>query len=187
MEGAKVPHKNKLKDLIIMKTNRVNNRILLFTAAILFSLGIMAQQGKGPRATGEGKLANFIPDLTEEQTAQIKDLRIQHLASMQENRAKAQVLQAELRQLEIADKADMNKINSKIDEISAVRNIMAKDRSKHKQEVRKLLTPEQRVIYDSHRKRGRGNGFGPAHASKKGRGQGQGYGQGQGKRGPCHN
>jgi Spy/CpxP family protein refolding chaperone len=90
-----------------------------------------------------------LPGITEEQKTKINELQVAHMKEMTAYQAELQKLEAELNQLEVAENADLNKINAKIDEISAVQNKMDKEGSKHRQAIRNILTPEQRVLFDA--------------------------------------
>ena len=55
---------------------------------------------------------------------------------------------ARMQTLETADKADMQAINALIDEIQSLQGKIMKMHASHRQEIRKMLTPEQRVDFD---------------------------------------
>jgi Spy/CpxP family protein refolding chaperone len=136
-----------------MKSILIKKRLIaVATAVCLVSIFVSAQ---GP---GDKGCPNYmdIPDLTAEQKAKIDEMHISHLKDMNTYRAEVDKLEAELRVLEIADKPDTKVIDAKIDEISGVKNKMDKERSKHHQEVRALLTDSQKVIFDSHQMKGYG-------------------------------
>ncbi len=146
-----------------MKTNRNKLRIigLIFLSATL-GMNSFAQKGKMLQ-----NQCRMLPDLTDEQTEKISDLRTTHMQEMTKFRADMKVLRAELDKLSIAENADLKSINAKIDDITTVKNSMTKAQYMHRQEVRKLLTEEQRIVFDARA----GKGFGPRHGY--GRGQGQ--------------
>jgi len=148
----------------------VKRKGVLTSVLIAFLLTSFAFS-QGPENRGNNAKCD-IPGLTDDQKAKIDELRIPHLKVMNNYRAELDKLEAELNLLEIADSPDTKKIDSKIDEISAVENKMAKERSKHQQAVRATLTPDQKVFFDAHG----GKGYG----KRGGKHQGQGYGQGQG-------
>lgn len=157
---------------------RLKNRKSL--SLIVFALMISTLAfSQGPNQ-GKCRAVANIPDLTEEQQTKIDALKAPHLKVMLENRTELDKLNAELKALEIADQPDMAKINAKIDEISAVKTKMAKERSKHRQDVRVLLTDEQKVYFDSHRRGPEGKGQGGHRCG--GKGPAHGYGPGNG---PC--
>lgn len=141
-----------------METIRNKSRVILSALALLIAVGAMSQrQDNNQGALVEKRGLKYIPDLTEEQMSKIDDLRTSHLEKMIKQKAKVQVLQSELRELEIAENADMVKINTKIDEISALKTMMAKERSAHRQDIRKTLTKEQQLYFDNHMAHMRGS------------------------------
>lgn len=95
-----------------------------------------------------------LPDLTDAQKEQIEKLRTDHLKTILPLRNKLGELRAELRTLSTADKANMNDINKKIDQIGNVRTQLMKEQAAQRQQIRSLLTDEQRVKFDSHAGRG---------------------------------
>ncbi len=141
-----------------MKSLKSNILLLGLTLILVLTpmagFGQEAQQPQPPqgKCPGQGPAKcqmMDIPGLSDEQKSKIDALKTPHQQKMLEMNAEKDKLDAELTQLEIAEKPDMAKINAKIDEITGVENKMAKERSKHHQEVRALLTPEQRVAFDS--------------------------------------
>ena len=155
--------------------NKQKQILTVLAAMILTSVSMAQGPGKGVcKAFGD------IPNLTNDQKTQIDQLRTSHMKEMTTFRADLDKLQAELRQLEIVDNPDMKKVDAKIDEISAVKNKMAKERANHRLAVRGLLTPEQKVYFDAN------CCHGPRKGDFQGRGNGQGFKDGKGKcGGPC--
>lgn len=164
---------------------------IMTMSVLLMVSAIMAQPGYGP---GNGYRRGFdnppdsrsfcwrIPDITEEQNSQIQDLRTDHLKTMRPFRNEIREQRAQLRTLETADSPDMSKINNTIDNISGIQNKMHKTRASHIQDIRKILTEEQRVYFDTHRaRRGRRIGRqGHWNGPRAGRGRGMGPGNGCG-------
>ncbi len=97
------------------------------------------------------KICKHIPDLTDEQEKKISDLRVAHMDEMTEYRAQVREHQAHLKALEIADDPDMQEINTTIEEIGQVRIQMQKARAQLHQDIRELLTEEQRTFFDHFR------------------------------------
>ena len=158
---------------------------------LLLSIGSLQMQAQNRRGMGMGynnpdaprqaRCENFIPDLTDDQKDQIKALRTKHQKESLPMRNEIRELHAKLITLETAETPDMKAINAMIDKIAAKKAALHKLRAKHRQEVRKVLTEDQRVIFDSRMARGgKGNGFYRGHG-KRGRGYGQGYGPGRGQ------
>lgn len=99
-----------------------------------------------------------LPDLTDEQKEQIRtvmtDSRKEMLPLQNQVREKA----AQLMTLRTAENADMNAINAMVDEISSLRANMMKTRLASEQEIRALLTDDQRIIFDSRRQMSKKDG-----------------------------
>ena len=79
----------------------------------------------------------------------------------------------------IADKADMGQIQTSVTEISDLKGKMMLERVKTQQEIRKILTPEQRTAFDSQILT-RGGGHGRHGGMHHGEGHGMGHGKGHG-------
>ena len=103
----------------------------------------------GNAKPGQGCFAN-IPDLSEEQQKKIKKLRTVHIKKMLPLRNELREKEARLQTLRTAEKPDMNAINTQIESIGAVKIQIAKEREAHRQEIRKILTEEQRLQFDMH-------------------------------------
>lgn len=151
-----------------------------FVPALLISMIISANlSAQGP----DHKMCcakDNIPNITEDQTTKIETLKTAHMKEMTIYMAEMQTLEAELRQLEIADNADLNKINAKIDEISLVKAKMDKEHSKLKQSIRSILTSEQRTYFDANCCQGPGNGGCMKHAGNNYYEHQEQHGKGQG-------
>ena len=127
-----------------------------FLMMLFLSSSLIAQQGKqmrrhmgdGPHADGKGMMMQML-DLTEDQQAQMEKLRVEHMKQMLPSRNKVQEKEAQKRTLETSEKVDMKAVNKLIDEISDIKTEMAKNRAKHHQDVRNILSEEQRVKFDS--------------------------------------
>lgn len=103
-----------------------------------------------PPPSGQLQMLDRLPDITKEQKAQITKL---HAAMLKEVMPIQNVLkekQARLHTLSTAEKVDMKAINSVIDDMAKLRADIQKKRMKFVQDVRALLTEEQRVIFDQH-------------------------------------
>lgn len=145
-----------------MRTIKFNSRILTaISLAFIISVAVTAQPRQGQ---GQRQGMRMQPALSAEQKTQIADLRTATMQSVLPMKAELKVLSAELNQLSVAAKVDQGAIGAKIDEIANVRAGIAKEKSKHRQAVRALLTPEQRVIFDA--KKGK---RGMKHNYKKGK------------------
>ena len=168
------------------------NRIpsLTLIAALLISVAAMAQP-RGPRGPEDGRGMRHermmaMLDLSEEQAAKIADLHLAMRKKMMTHRAEIQKLHTELKLIETADNFDRNKADGLIKDIEKLRTEMMTARVLHHQDVRSLLTDEQKQRFDMHMLSGRGNGVkggrgacgaGPCGAGPRG-------GGGQGPHGP---
>ena len=139
--------------------------IAVMVAATLIagtSSSLFAQQGQGQRKLNKEELRNNdydrnqrkmlcdeLPGITETQKQQIKDLRTSDLGTQTQMRNRMAEKRAHLTTLQAADEVDMKAINITIDEMSALRTTIQKNRVALNQEIRKVLTDEQRAIYDA--------------------------------------
>lgn len=153
--------------------------ITMLIAAIVFlgSTQLQAQKGKNCDKTGQGQCK--IPNLTDDQAKQISGLKVSHQKEMLQFRNQMQEKRARLNTLRTADKPDMAAINKVVEEMGGLHTQMMKKREAHRQDVRKLLTEEQKVFFDSRPGRGQGHGFGRHHGKGhihcRGNGKGMGH------------
>ncbi len=89
----------------------------------------------------------MIPELTQEQEAQIKELRLRQTEQGTKHRNQMDELRARKRSL-ITGTSDGD-VNQVIDEMTALRNAQLKENVAHRQAIREILTEEQRIIFDS--------------------------------------
>ncbi len=149
-----------------MKTKNFVFFVALFVLFVSFES--FGQRGMRGNQYGEC----ILPDLTEEQQTQIEALRTERIAATTQHRAEMNELRARKRSLTLAENPNMNEINAIIDQMAQKRATQLKALEEHRQEVRNLLTPEQRVIFDSRARNlgrmGQGDGY------RRGAGGGQG-------------
>jgi Spy/CpxP family protein refolding chaperone len=151
---------------------------LMLVALFLLPGMLMAQAGPG------------ISNLSEEQKTKISAMRTNHMKEMQQLKNLVGENRAHYRTLMSADKADMVAINKNIEEFGKLRVEMMKKNAAHQQDVRALLTDEQRLAFDI--KKGKGmkggragfQGMGPCNNEQMGPGQGRGKGYKVHQRGP---
>lgn len=151
-----------MKTLNLMKTG-----LFVFLTVMFFNIdGLLntanAQRGPGNgpgygQGPNRGACYSDIPDLTDEQKQKIDNLREKHQEEMA-------VLRVQRRNADTPDERDDIAIQ------------MIEKRKAHRNEVRNLLTDEQKEVFDENVQNMRPGG---PH------GQGQGYGRGQGRRGGC--
>jgi hypothetical protein len=113
-------------------------KIGIITALLLmFSVNAVNSQEMERRQMKKFHMEEFLPDLTDEQKEALKQLHVKHMADMQEMRLDVQEKKVQLEKLEIADEPKMVDIDAKIDELFELKKKMAKQKSAHRQEVRK--------------------------------------------------
>ena len=160
--------------------------MLLVAGLLCVNTNIFAQRGNGNgngqgnrqfNGNGQGYYCNNIPDLTEDQQTKIGKLRTAHLKEMQNSRNQLAEKKARLQTLRTAENANMVAINKTVDEKSVIQTSMQKNREQHFQDVRIILTNDQKVNFDN-RDRNRGNGQG--YCKGNGKGRGNGYARGNG-------
>lgn len=161
-----------------MKANNLKTVIsIMFISMLMITNVTFAQRGNGNgnngNCNGSGnntkqaprsynsqdvdRMVNNIPDITEEQTKQIKTLRTGLNKDMLPLKNKLNEQKARLTTLSSAEKPDAKAINSQIDKISDTKNQMMKLGSKFQQDVRALLTDDQRVYLDTQKAKRNGN------------------------------
>jgi Spy/CpxP family protein refolding chaperone len=136
--------------MVILRSSKI---VLPIAALLLVVTSAFAQMPemrpeRGCKDRGEHMM--MIPDLTEQQAEQIKSMRVEHMKDMQSLRNQMAEKKARLRTLSTADKVNMTEINKVIDEFGKMQTQMMKMREQYRQDIRKLLTDEQRIFFDSH-------------------------------------
>jgi Spy/CpxP family protein refolding chaperone len=133
--------------------------------------------GPGPGATGYGPGGWAAAlNLTPEQIQKMQSLRETYFKETIPLRNEIMSKRIELQTLWVQDNPDQEKILAKQREINAVRTQLQEKATKHRLEMRQVLTPEQRVKVGA--LRGRLGGFGPGHGMQGGFGPGRGMGRG---------
>ncbi len=131
----------------------MKNKNLVITALFIFlAAGLFAQKNNMNMSQNKkcnGMFMN-IPDLTEAQQTQIKEIRTATMKEMLPLKNELKEKQAHLQTLQTADNPKMNEINSTIDEIGVIKTKMAKNRAAGHQKIRKILTDDQRIYFDMH-------------------------------------
>ena len=129
-----------MKKLFLMRSGLLIGLVLLSInpAAIAQKGDKQKYKMDNPKHNGTS-IHMSMPDLTEEQVVKIKELKTTH---MNEKHARLKTLQT-------AETVEMNKINKVIEEIGSIKTEMAKKRAALHQEIRELLSEEQRVHFDA--------------------------------------
>lgn len=127
---------------------------------VLFSLttNVFAQRGqKECRDNDNNRSDRFkeMMDLSDDQVEDIKALKTKHFSVMDELRSDMEIVNSELKDITSGEDYNLNAALKKVDEITSLKNKMMKVELKHRDEVRNLLTDEQKVIFDKQKPRGR--------------------------------
>ena len=134
----------------------------LVGVALIFAFPLLAQK----EGMGSCEKACAIPNLTPEQTAKIQKLAFEHQKALLALQTALKTKQLELRQL-MMEGADQKKLEAKIDELAKARADIQKKCLAHRNEIRGLLTDEQKKAFDQ-KCGGMGCGAGFGHGHGKG-------------------
>jgi len=155
-----------------MKTINVKTRIygLIILAAIFTSSNIYAQrmqrldgnqkanamrmhqnpgQGMGNQNMGQKGMGMMGLNLSEEQVGKMEEFRTNHLKEMLPIKNEMQEKRANLRTLTTAENVNQKEIDKVVDEIANLTSKQMKLQIAHQQQMRALLTEDQRVLFDS--------------------------------------
>lgn len=174
-----------------MKT-RITKSAALILLTMTMGLTLNAQK---PRGDGPQNQRQFdCLDLTEDQEAQITNLRTAHYKDVLPLRNEMGEIRAKKRTLISQENVDLGAVNKNIDKQSALQAKINKLQASHRVEMKKVLTDEQimtlqsrnfngqrqgrRAYCDGTGRRGSNAGYGRANNPGAGRGAGRGNGQG---------
>lgn len=101
------------------------------------------------RAVHSERLMNDIPDLTDDQKAQIRSIKEESRKKMEPQRAEMTTIRSKIAELKKAENPNQQEINKLIDRSSLVKAEMEKSRAASELKVRSILTPEQRKVMDA--------------------------------------
>lgn len=125
----------------------MNTRIIAALFVLLITIPGYIASARGPK--GNCQAWENIPNLTSDQQTKITGLQNNHRAAMLPLRNELNELKARQQTLETDKNADMGKINTNIDKQSEVKTAMTKEQAKFRQDIRNILTDEQRIWFDS--------------------------------------
>jgi Spy/CpxP family protein refolding chaperone len=119
-----------------------------FTSAFAQDKSCCDKKGQEKQQCGPGGPGCNIPDLTKDQIKQIDALKMTLVKDQIALKNQVAEKQAHLKTLSMQDNPDMGEINKTIDEMYVLKAQLAKAKEAHIQDVRKILTPEQRLFFD---------------------------------------
>ncbi len=153
-----------------MKKTKINFIIMLAFLVASFASNYAIAQGQcqyhGKNGVhGEGmckgdKNMAFITDLTEDQQKQIDALKLNIIKESISIKNLIGEKQAHLKTISTGDNVDMAAVNKTIDELFALKADLHKKHITFQQDVRKLLTADQKVMFDIHAGKCKGQGMG---------------------------
>ena len=137
----------------------------MFFNTALFAQGPGSGQCQGKMEKGEGMKECHpqgccgISDLTAEQQKQIDALKLNLMKECINIKNQIEEKKAHLITVSSGDNVDMTAVNKTIDELFALKAELVKKHETFKQEVRKLLTADQKVIFDLNQAKHKGKGL----------------------------
>ncbi len=134
-----------------MKNKIIIRSFLILIMVAAFGTITMAQGHKaGPKkAPMEMRMKRMLPDLSDDQIAKIKAYRLEMMKEVTPLKAQIKEKKAHLQVLSIAEEPDMKAINATIDEISKLQAKLMKTMAQFRQNVRAILTVDQRIVFDN--------------------------------------
>jgi len=166
-----------------MKTRFLKNTTLLvFLLMSVFTFaqpGAASQDNRNDEFNDNEQNSRLIErlNLNDEQKEKVNNLRFEHQNEVMPLRNQRNELVSQLTTQSTLKEANLEVINKIIDQISTIENQLMKANEKHRQEIRAILTPEQRLQFDMEYQ----NRFNQK-GKKQGAGQRQGNSGGQGQR-----
>ncbi len=123
---------------------------IMLVSMMFLSANTFAQPGKGDCKGHKGKgIENAIPDLTDQQKSDIQKIRIKYDKKVLPITNELRESRAHLKTLQTAENPDKAAIDKQIEKIGKLRTDMIKLREEQRQEVRALLTDDQKVVFDT--------------------------------------
>ena len=126
---------------------------LLLASGVTLSDQVLAERGYGShggRGMHHGSMRgkHWKSSLTDQQRSQINKLRLNYKKKKYMQKAKKKQAKVELALLVTSNSPNMTTINKKIDQIVAIKRQILRMKYSYKVKKRKILTPDQRVMFD---------------------------------------
>ena len=137
--------------------NKKMKKLFSMLVLLTFVLTLSAQEQKQEQRKviinkGEGMMkanpAQLVPQFTPEQKKQIAEFKLTLQKEMIQLNNQLNEKQAQLKTLQQVEKPDMKSIYAKIDEITTIQNKKLKANALNKNNIRAILTDEQRIKFD---------------------------------------
>ncbi len=124
--------------------------VTIIMIAVFTSLSVLTYAQPFRHGGGNGEGGCQMLDLTEEQESKIEVLKTAQMQEMTSSHNQIKLKEAELTILQTAKTVDMKAVEAKIREIGDIKVGMQVKRATMQNEVRNILTEEQRVKFDMH-------------------------------------
>jgi Spy/CpxP family protein refolding chaperone len=108
------------------------------------------QSGMQGQCLMQGQGFFGIPDLSDDQKKELQKLKTEHMKEVMPLKNEMNEKQAHLVTLSSAANPDINAIYAEIEKIGQIKIDLQKKKAKFEQDIRKLLTDEQRLFFDMH-------------------------------------
>jgi len=141
---------------------------MIIVSVLLISGSLSAQKGNmnGMKGNKNMMYSNYqknsfqnIPNITDEQKTQLKTKRTAMMKEVLPLRNSLKEKMAHLNTLSSATEVNMKAINKQIESIGKDKVAIMKIRAKFRQEVRKVLTDDQRIYFDMHNNMMKNKGY----------------------------
>jgi Spy/CpxP family protein refolding chaperone len=176
----KIKYNNKFKMMKRLKKVAMTLTMMVMVISVVNAQeGPQQKQGReyGQRAGERREVKMDGLNLTDKQQEQIRSMKIKTQKDLLPIKNQLGENKAKMRTLSTVDNVDLKAINKLIDESSKLEASMTKLQMANHQEVRKLLTDEQRVMFDSREFRRGRNGQSNNQGHRQGRHGKQGKSQ----------
>lgn len=127
----------------------------LFLMAGTVAMAQECKPGDGTKAQHHGEfkdghhgLMESLPNLTDAQKTQLKEIREQGRKDSQPLREKMKAMREKLQNMKMSDNPNQKEIDAMIDEMHRLKAQIEKSRTASELKMRSVLTPEQRKVLD---------------------------------------
>jgi Spy/CpxP family protein refolding chaperone len=90
-----------------------------------------------------------LPGITDDQTKKMDEVRMKHMKQLIPIQKQIEEKKAHINTLMVAEKPDIGAINTTIDEMANLKGQLLKLKAQCKQDIRAILTDNQRVMFDA--------------------------------------
>ncbi len=131
-----------------MKTQKIIGLLTIMLLSVSFSMAQPGSKNQIQQEPAQPRILNKIPNLTDKQKTDIKNIWIERQKKTTEYRNLLQEKRAHLKVLTTQDNPDQKEVDKTINEISGLKEKMMKENIHARMQIRALLTDEQKVYFD---------------------------------------